>query len=291
MFFRKDTYGISKRKVLKIWVSIFLLTVCFFLLLLFHPREKMGSNEMTLLLRETKKFNAFLKKGDAKSIYDLFNETFKREIPFEKFALSFNHWIADKKGKRVETRFINITGLFGQVSTWIWEDKRRYHYLFHNWIKTDSGWRLQWLSKILNEDFDYGRRDTVLGKELLKLAVEKAISLNGFKEKFPHFVIPRNIVFLKKGRPEEGSLSFPKFRVLWLTLEEIRKKHRLLSIPVYFDFGAIRIIDNIATVYLDIIPIQSEKIEKRYRRRIRGLQFQFKRENGRWNFISYGAKW
>jgi len=259
---------------------------------LFCTSQNKAQDDLSSLLSKVGRFNSALHKRDAREVYNLFNRQFQNETPFEKFATSFKRWIDGKKTDQIETRFINITGLIGQVSTWIWDEKRkgRYHYIFQSWVKTDDGWRLLWLSPLLDGSFRYGMKDLAAVQEILRLAIENALSPGGLEKKFVEFDIPANIVFLKKGRPEELNLLSPDSRVIWLTLEEIKRRHRALSLPFYFDFGQVRIIDNIATAYIDIIPIKKTGRKNPFSR-MRGLQFQFRKENGQWQFVGYGSKW
>jgi hypothetical protein len=243
------------------------------------------------LLKQVNRLNGFLKKGSGKGIYTLFNVAFQKEIPEERFILAFTNWLNGKKTKRIETKFIYPTGIIASVSTWLWQDKDNYQYLYSNWIKTDSGWKLLWLSPVLNQDFDYARGEVEERKEILSLAIEKVLSEDNLVRNFRQNQVPRALIILKKGRPEEDIIprksSIP---ILWLTKAEIEKKSQYLSFPFYLDFAAIRIIENLATIYLDLIPIPNGDNPKRSR--LRGLQFQFqKNREGVWEFISYGAKW
>ncbi len=269
------------------FLIFFFLTIAFVLLPNFWLSLTGKRNDSSPFKREANQFTSSCKRKDAKGIYRLFNPTFKKEISEEEFKNYFEDWLRGKRMKRVETKFVHITGLTAQVSTWIWEDQRNYQYLFANWIKTDSGWRLFWLSPILPDELRYGDGEIKERKDLLLLAIERALEFGGFKEKFPQFTLPKKIIFLKKGRPEEGiSLTKKGNKIFWLTGEEIEREKE--PPPYYFDFGAIRILDNIATVYLDIIPIKGEE---KFAFRQRGLQFQFKKTNRTWQFVGYGAQW
>lgn len=272
---------------LLILITLFIL-FAFALFPFLYQAKYYPQKESRSLFKTAERLKSLLKKKDGKGIYNLFNQTFQREISEERFLAAFNQWLKGKEVKKVETKFINITGFTGQVSTWLWGDEKGYQYLFSSWIKTEKGWQILWLSSLLNQDFAYGVGELKERRELLRLAVEKAFGADGFSEIFPEFDPPRSIVFLKKGRLEEKVKS--SLPVLWLTLEEIKEKSNYLSLPLYFDFGAIRIIDNLATVYLDIIPIKGGGNQSF--RHTRGLQFQFRRkENGTWEFVGYGSRW
>ncbi|MEO0102178.1 MAG: hypothetical protein ABIK81_00540 [candidate division WOR-3 bacterium] len=277
-----------KRKILLIILITLFILFAFTLFPFLYLEKYYPQKENRSLFKSAERFKSLLKKKDGKGIYALFNQTFQKEISEERFLTAFNQWLKGKKVKKVETKFINVTGFTGQVSTWLWGDEKDYQYLFSSWIKTKKGWYLLWLSPILNQDFEYGVGELKERRELLRLATEKALGADGFEEIFPEFDLPHSLVFLKKGRLEERVKSSRP--VLWLTLEEIKEKAKYLSLPFYFDFGAIRIIDNLATVYLDIIPIKGEGNQNF--RHTRGLQFQFRRkEDGSWEFVGYGSRW
>ncbi|MEO0116423.1 MAG: hypothetical protein ABIK97_02640 [candidate division WOR-3 bacterium] len=272
-------------------IFIFLIILFAFALLpFFYLKRNYPDKESWTLFQSAERLKSLLKKKNVKGIYNLFNPTFQREISEERFTTTLAEWLKGKKMRKVETKFTNITGFTGQVSTWVWEDKKNYLYLFTSWIKTDSGWRLLWLTPILSQDFEYGRGEVSERRRLLGLAIKEAFSKEGFGDLFLKLNLPRQLVFIKKGRPEEKPLlDKSPLPILWLTLDEIKKKSQYLPIPFYFDFGAIRIIDNLATVYLDIIPIKNG--ENQSLRQPRGLQFQFRRKEGDWEFAGYGSRW
>jgi hypothetical protein len=109
-------------------------------------------------------------------------------------------------------------------------------------------------------------------------------------------------------RPDRNftKINLPKQKVLWLTEEEIRSKHHHYGINAYFEFGMIRVMDDIAIGALDIVSIphanqSTSRIESSRRKvdfiggsktsRRRSISMFFKKVAGKWIFAGYGSKW
>ncbi|MEO0119269.1 MAG: hypothetical protein ABIK60_01840 [candidate division WOR-3 bacterium] len=244
------------------------------------------------LLEKSSKFNQALRKSNFLSIYQLFNPTFRKEISYDSFAKALKEWLKDRKIAAVRTRYINPTSYSAIVSTYIYFEKSKdYYYIATNWLNLKDTWYLVWISKILDHNkFNYGNKNKEEMKKILKKMIEIAFYENKISEIIPKFKKENYLVILKKERELEHNISFPNMRIKWLNLEEIKKYAYRLKLRYYIDFGTIRIFDNFAKGYIDIIPIVYE-FQKNSHLRVRGVEMFFKKENNNWQFISFGSRW
>lgn len=191
-------------------------------------------------------------------------------------------------------------GLSGHITSWIsFKDTPDSKFIYQYWIKSDSGWKLMWLSGILNyKDFNYGDWDTLAQHEVMQGMFEQAVSDSGLKALFQEFELTKNMVILYRPGCNCTKINLPEQKVLWLTEEEIKSKHHQYGINAYFEFGMIRVMDDIAIGALDIVSITSHKANqshvtgvKALLNRRRSISMFFKKVAGEWIFAGYGSKW
>ncbi|MCS7250754.1 MAG: hypothetical protein NZ608_07570, partial [candidate division WOR-3 bacterium] len=201
-------------------------------------------------------------------------------------------WLKGRKIDAARTKYISKTNYSATISHYIYFEKsKRHYYIATNWLNLKDTWYLVWISKILDHNkFAYGNKDKGEMKKILKKMIQVAFYENKINEIIPKFKKKDYLVILKKEREVEHNISFPNMRIKWLTLNEIRKYAYRLKLRYYIDFGTIRIFDNFAKGYIDIIPIIYES-QKNLRLRSRGVEMFFKKNNNEWQFIGFGSRW
>jgi len=262
----------------------------------------------TELFQKGLKFVNALAHKDGAGIYRMFNSTFQKEIGLEQFEGAIERWYGSNSYRSVKFGTVNIMGLSGHITSWIsFKDTPESKFVYQYWIKSDGGWKLMWLSGILNyKDFSYGDWDTVAQHAVMQGMFEQAVTDSGLKALFQEFELTKNMVILSRPNCNFCKINLPKHKVLWLTEEEIKSKHHQYGINAYFDFGMIRVMDDIAIGALDIVTIPhanqaSARIESPRRKvdfiggskttRRRSISMFFKKVAGKWIFAGYGSKW
>jgi hypothetical protein len=163
-------------------------------------------------------------------------------------------------------------------------------FLFQYWVRTDEGWQLLWLNRILDPvALDYGHRDTAALQEILQLALEQVIAGAGLERMLGIAVGAAPIVLLSHGASDR-TVSLAGRRVLWLTRDEIAAQQPKLRIPFYIDVQPIRVLKHLAIGTFDIVPLRQSADDRRQTRSIK-LFFVREREGGKWEFADYGSKW
>ncbi len=249
------------------------------------------SPERNELAKHGYSFLKALAQKDIAKIYRMFNIAFQKEISQEKLEKAINHWFSNDKYKTAKVGTVNISGLSGQITTWIsFRKSSEPKFVYQYWINTNSGWRLMWLSGILNHrDFIYGDSDTTAQKEIMQLMIEQAAA-GLVEEIFPGLEIDEVIIVLKQLKRKYAKIILPENRVFWLTEDEIEKRYARFGIDTYFEFGMIRVLDGVAIGALDIVPILSAEPPPKITRR-RSIEMFFKKINNEWVFVDYGSKW
>lgn len=268
------------------------LIISFLINFLIFCQKVNKSPDFLKLLEKSSKFNQALKKSNFLLIYQLFNPTFQKEISYDSFANALKEWLKERKINAVRTRYISPTNYSATISTYIYFEKSKdYYYIATNWLNLNDTWYLVWISKILDHNkFAYGNKDKEELKKILKKMIEVAFYENRISEIIPKFKKENYLVILKKERELEDNISFSNMRIKWLTLDEIKKYAHPLKLRYYIDFGTIRIFDNFAKGYIDIIPIIYES-QKNLHLRIRGAEMFFKKGDNEWQFIGFGSRW
>jgi hypothetical protein len=281
------------RIIIVLIVSV-ILALTIFLIARSHIRTTFArevTNEVELAKNGFSFLNALASK-DGKRIHQMFNTAFQREISQEKLQEAIDRWYSGQSYKSVKTGFIHTVGLSGHITTWIsFRNSPIPKFVYQYWIKTDSGWKLMWLTGILNhQDFVYGDYDTTAQQTIKQLMLEEAISDIGTEKIFPEVKLNNSVTVLRRPDRNSAKIKLPKNQVFWLTQDEIKKNYQRLGINTYFDFGMVRVMDGIALGALDIVPIFSAVPPPKIHRR-RSVSMFFKKEAGDWVFAGYGSKW
>lgn len=267
--------------------------IIFFLTSFFINCQKVKKeSDFLRLVEKSSQFNQALRKSNFLLIYQLFNPTFRKEISYDSFAQALKEWLKDRKIVAVRTRYISPTKYSATVSTYIYFEKSKdYYYIATNWLNLNDTWYLVWISKILDhKKFTYGNKNKEELKKILKKMIEIAFYENKISEIIPNFKKENYIVILKKDREIEHPIFFPNMKIKWLTSEEIKKYAYPLKLRYYIDFGTIRIFDNFAKGYIDIIPIIYQS-QRNLHIRMRGVEMFFKKKNNDWQFVGFGSRW
>ncbi|MEO0114223.1 MAG: hypothetical protein ABIK93_01955 [candidate division WOR-3 bacterium] len=281
------------RIIIALIISLILAVAIFFIAQsnLKSPKSAPIQAKSELLKFGIEFINALAQK-DGGRIYRMFNSTFQKEIPLSQLQSAIDRWYEGKSFRGVKFGRVNIFGLSGHITSWVLlKGSKVPKFIYQYWIKTKQGWRLMWLTGILNHrDFVYGVSDTLAQQEIVGLMVEKAVSNLGFEDIFSGVDFTYNIAILHRPGQSDVKINLPHNRVLWLTEEELHSKYNQLKINTYLEFGMVRVMDNIALGALDIIPIPQARPRPEIKRR-RSISMFFQKENGRWQFAGYGSKW
>ena len=239
-----------------------------------------------------RKFLKALSCKDGNQIHQMFNETFQKEISQTKVQNAIDRWYERRTFEHVKIGIVRKVGLAGFITTWISFKKTiGEKFVYQYWIKTDDGLKLMWLSGILNHrDFMYGISDTSTVKKLMQLMMETAVSDSGIEEIFPQIDLVNTLVILRHPAQNFVNINLPKNQSFWLTVDELKNNYKRLGINTFFDFGVIRVMNDIAVGAIDIVPIASAIPPPKITRR-RSIEMFFKKIDSKWVFAGYGSKW
>lgn len=272
-------------------IIILFLTVILIIEVRFLNQGQYLNPEQKSLSIRIKEFLRALKDKDATRIYALFNNTFQREVNQTRVEEALTDWYNQRKIKRMKLGPINIFGLGGHISTWFtFHNSSEMGFIYQYWVKTDNGWKLLWLSNFLNQSFLYGVSDTIVPKRIIPLMIKTITEEPGLSRVFPKMELGDRIAFLKNPLGFFYRVNSLKTRVFWISKEDVLKHARPLKINAVFNIALIRVIENIAIVSLDIIPIKSA-VPPSGLTRTRGIQLFFKQTATDWEFAGYGVKW
>uniref|UniRef100_A0A7V3PSN4 Uncharacterized protein n=1 Tax=candidate division WOR-3 bacterium TaxID=2052148 RepID=A0A7V3PSN4_UNCW3 len=232
-----------------------------------------------------------LMNNDTRTIYDLFVPAFRREIPFNRFDSAVRAWQNNRTIARIQSRVIDTKGRGGHISTFLFfYGEKEYRYLYQNWLFSDSGWQLVWISNILNQSFQFGTQDTPAMEKAALAALNYVFTNEGLKKVHLHQVpLPDTIFVFQPFFPAESTGFLKQQPVVWLAPEQDRKLRLPRSIPYYCQVEQIRIFGPIALVTIDFYPVAQPG--KRALGRSRSLEIYLKADNAGWVFDSFGKLW
>ncbi len=249
-----------------------------------------GFRDSYELGRRTHEFNQALAAGDARAIYRLFNPAFRSEIPFARFDSAFQNWLAGRRIRRVGRRIIDIRPPSSAVSVYYYfQGERDYGYLYQNWIYNQSRWELAWVSRILDNSFQYGQSDTAGMRSAVETALRWLAGPEGLAVFRSRLLKPAVIVMLRRGLPGEGELTVPGSSVVWVTSRDIRNPAQLPPVPHYYALALVRLMDSVAQVSFDLYPTDPANPGRLGRHR--SVEIFLTRRNGGWTFASRGRIW
>uniref|UniRef100_A0A7C4GHM9 DUF4440 domain-containing protein n=1 Tax=candidate division WOR-3 bacterium TaxID=2052148 RepID=A0A7C4GHM9_UNCW3 len=237
---------------------------------------------------QAQRFARALVDGQSRDIYRLFVPAFREEISFARFDSALNAWRQNRQIRRVRNRVIDVRGLGGHASTYIYFGSNRdYDYVYQSWVNAGEGWQLAWLSNILDQTFQYGRSDTHELRSATSAALNWVLSDAGIRRVHRRLVLPDTVIIVTSGRQEEGDLPVAGRPLVWLTEEELARL-RLLPAPFYCELGLVRLFGPVAVATVDFVPVREGQppLDRR-----RGIQLYMRREDEQWRFDSVGKVW
>ncbi len=243
------------------------------------------------LNHKAQKVSSAILNNDSRTIYELFVPAFRQEIEFFRFDSALKAWVKNRRIAQINTRLIEIRGRGGHISTYVtFQGKQDYEYIYGNWLFTDSGWQLVWLSNILDQTFQYGSRDTLSMFELADVALEHILSPTTRKLlRINKLDLSETLyALLPMINRETTSISCNR-PVVWLPGNTDISKRIPKTVPYYLEFGQIRIFGSFARTAIDIKPRSSFGLKMIGRRR--GIELYLKISKQKWTFDSTGKTW
>lgn len=236
---------------------------------------------------KVQQFGEALINGESRKIYRLFVPSFRQEIDYSRFDSAFKAWQAGRRIMRVRNKAIDTRGLGGHASTYVFfQGASDYDYLYHNWIYTDSGWELAWISQILDQSFQYGTKDTVELRIIVKRALEFFISPEGLKHIKLGKIRLDTIAVVKPGYINDSFEVLAGRQVVWRAKED----KFLTRMPVFCEFGVVKNWGDVALVAIDLKP-SSYYFGRKIIKRPRGMEVYLKKDKGNWPVHSVGKCW
>ncbi len=241
---------------------------------------------------KVQQFSAALLNGDYRTAYRLFVPVFRREIGFSRFDSAVQEWRQGRRLVRIKSKVIDTKGLGGHASIYAYFDgEDDYEYLYQSWIYSDSGWELVWVSNMLNQSFQYGRSETLAMRAVAEMALEFLLSPEGKGWlKLSKVSLPETIVVVQHNRIEEAPVNIEGHTVVWQSPDVIKGKPIFPFMPLYCEFGMVRVFGSVALVALDFKPwpyYQGRRVLKQRR----GMEIYLKKQGEGWQVHSVGKRW
>lgn len=237
---------------------------------------------------QAQRFARSLVDGQSREIYRLFVPAFRDEISFSRFDSALRVWRQNRNITRVRNRVIDVRGLGGHASTYVYFGSNRdYEYIYQSWVNTGGSWQLAWLSNILDQTFQYGRSDTYALRSATGAALNWVLSDAGLRQVHRRFVLPDTVVIVTQGRHEEGVVPTAGRPLRWLSEEELAGLDAS-RVPFYCELGLVRLFGPTAVAAIDFVPLREDQppLDRR-----RGIELYLRRNEGNWRFESVGKVW
>lgn len=247
-----------------------------------------SNKERSLLLHEKTRLVKALEKNDISAIYSIFNATFRAEVDSQEFSSYLTTWLKGRKVKKVKLQKVMVFGRGGHITSWVSFNNNEKTFLYQSWIKTKNGWKLLWLTRILPSNLNYGATHKSEIFKIQQYSLEKLIVENEISQITGDLTVPKTILIKRIENSPKHNFRLVNRTVHELTNDEIKRTAKKYGALFYLEFGSSRIIEDIATCYVDIHPLHKNIP---HLHRIRGRQLYFVRENNQWVFDSYGTKW
>ncbi len=241
---------------------------------------------------KAQEFAQALINGESREIYRLFVPAFRREVDFSRFDSALKAWQAGQRIVRVQSKVVDRRGLGGHASTYVYlQGASDYQYVYQNWIYTDDGWELTWLSNILDQSFLYGVSDTVNLKLILKKALDFFLSPEGWAQlRLGKLTLPETIVGIKPDYITDSVLLLSNHYLYWRSRDQIEREKVLPELPFCCEFGVIKNFGEVALTAISLINWPHYQGKKRLRRP-RGMEIYLKKEKDEWQVHSVGKRW
>ena len=225
-----------------------------------------------------------------RDVYRTFTPAFAAEHSFASFDSALAHWYGARRIIRASHRVVEIKGPAGYVSSWfVFEGERDYNYIYQNWLNTSEGWRLVWLSRVLDTSFSYGQTDSL---ELVKAAeagLRYVLSKPGLDRLRTRFRRPDTVVMLRFGRPGEGEFRLDSLPVYWTTLAQMKQGTHVPKVQFLLNLALVRLMGDVALVVVDVTPTGRDALGRAKRRR--GIEVYLERAGNDWRFRDVGKVW
>jgi hypothetical protein len=249
--------------------------------------------EEKLLFKKVEELALFLKRGEPEKIYLLFNSSFQNEIPYDTFLEKYNAWRKNRRVKTIRYTYFKRLGRIAHVSSMIRFDNRQENYCYQSWILSNNGWKLVWLTNFLpRELLKYGESRRYELLTIKQLALKELFAHQKIKTITGNLPLPKTILIKGSQNYSRSYYNLPDFIIKEMTLPTIKAQVSKSDVFYYLDFATVRIIDDVASVYIDIVPLQAN-IPKFNRRR--GMQLFFinkgSEKNPEWKYEGIGAIW
>jgi len=229
------------------------------LLLADNPME--DNYELSLRVQD---FTEALVRRDTRAIYRFFNSAFRDEIPFARFDSAARSWYGNGRVVRAQHKVVDIQGPVGAVSIWpVFAGERNSRYLFQSWLLNGAAWELVWVSRMIDESFQYGRRDTAELRRVAQTALRHALTppilgrLSGRPSR------PDTVVLVRLGQPEETDMAVEGAKAVWLSPAQVGDLAVLPRVPFYVGFGIVRVFGDIAEAAVDFYPTPYGRLPRR----------------------------
>jgi hypothetical protein len=237
---------------------------------------------------KTQQFTEAVVSKDTRTIYWLFTPAFRAEHSFARFDSAMDAWYAGRRVVRASRRVSGIDGPSATASAGVWfENEDDYNFLFESWVNTGRNWELVWVSKILDQSFQFGRSDTAELRKVAAAALRYLVSKKGRASLKMGVPRPDTLVVVRRDRIEEGPLpDIDGIPVVWLTPAEVMDSTKMPDVPFYCGFALVRITGDVALATVDFYQGGSEPRSGVKGRR--GLELYFQRRKGVWQFNAAG---
>jgi len=252
------------------------------------PAARLKSNYG--LARQTERLTEALVSNRSRDIYRMFTPPFSDEHSFASFDSVLICWNRGRCIVRASHKVVEILGPSGYVSSWlVFEGEKDYNYVYQNWLNTAQGWRLVWLSRILDPSFAYGQTDSLGLVRAAEVGLRYVLSKSGLARFHSGFKRPDTVVMLHYNRPGEGDFRLDGLPIYWTSMPQVLQGSHVPKAQFLLSLALVRLMGDMALVVVDVMPTARGK-DSRARRR-RGIEVYLERHGGEWRFRDVGKTW
>ncbi len=240
--------------------------------------------------RRTHEFNQAMVSGNTRAMYRMFNESFRAENSFARFDSAFVAWQAGRRIARCSRKVVDIRPPSAAVSVYyVFTGDRDYGYLYQSWVYSGREWQLAWVSRILNQTFQYGQSDTAELRAAAEVALRWMLSDDGLGVFRRRLLKPDKLVLVRQGRPGEGEIRVPGTEVVWVTPAQIRARRDLPPVSHFYSLALVRLMGSVAQVTVDLDPVDPAAPGRLERHR--SVEVFLTKNRGKWQFAARGRIW
>jgi hypothetical protein len=252
------------------------------------PAARLKTNYELAL--QTERLTEALVGNRSRDIYRMFTPPFAEEHSFARFDSALTRWSRGRRIVRASHKVVEIKGPAGYVSSWlVFDGASDYNYVYQNWLNTPGGWKLVWLSRILDSTFTYGQTDSLEMVRAAEVAIRYVVSKPGLASLKSGFKRPDTVVIIRRNRPGEGNFRLDTLPVFWTTMPEMLQGGHVPRTQFLLSLALVRLMDDMAMVTVDVIPTARDRDGKPSRRR--GLEVYLEQKGNNWRFRDIGKVW